>query len=281
MPDKEHNIQSFYEKIDSAFDSLTPAQQKALRYIKRNWEQVCLMTAKEVGVKAEVSEATVQRVSLCLGYQSFRDMKTNLKRDLLQYRAMAKFSVKSGRDDAGWLAEHVSTEIANLHESYRKNPPETFEKAAAILGGSQRIWVIGGKMGAGVSAYLQFALNYLLGRTVLLDLSTCPEFISFMGKEDTLLVVGFQRYCKDTLQAEALAKDRGAAVIAFTDCDLSPFAKLADAAFYVQTESVLFLDSYSAALSLAQALLAEIVEQNRQRIGRSVAAAEEIYHAMQ
>ena len=276
------SVEKLQERIDAIFDELTPAQQKATIYIRKRWEQICLMTAKEVGQKADVSEATIQRIAVCLGFKSFRDMKTKMKNSLLKNRAVVNFKLKEETDTekTGWLDTHVSSEVNNIVQTMRLNTPKEIERCAQMLVHADRIWILGGKMGIGAAGYLCFSLNYLIGKTVQLDLANCCEYVSCMDERDVLLVIGFQRYSKTTLRFAEFAKKRGAKVLAFTDCDLSPFAKLADAALYALTESIIFLDSYSSVLSLSQALLAQVIRLEPQVVKRNIESNEEMYNAL-
>ncbi len=277
--EKYLTAESFQERIRSLYDQLTPAQQKVVLLFRKKWEQICMMTAKEVGQKAGVSEATVQRIAVCLGFKSFRSMKMQMRGSLLKNRAVVNFKLKDeqGADKASWLDEHVGMEVANLMQTFRLNGDEAFRRGAGLLIRAGRIWVLGSKMGSGVSAYLSFALNYLIGKTVLLNLSDCAEYLSSMDEKDALVVVGFQRYSRSTLKAAEIAKGRGAKLLVFTDCDLSPFAKISDAALYALTDSAIFLDSYSAALSVAHALIAMVVRLDRQNIRIRIENTEEVY----
>lgn len=276
--DMDLSAEALQERIDSVFDKLTPAQQKATIYIRKKWEQICFMTAREVGLKAEVSEATIQRIAVCLGFRSFRDMKTKIKNSLLKNRAVVNFKLKETPEPkASWLDEHVNAEINNLVQTFALNTNETLEKGACLLINAGRIWVIGDRMGSGAAAYLSFSLNYLIGKTVQLNKSNCYEYLSLMNENDVIIVIGFQRYCQSTLLIAELAKNRGAKILTFTDCDLSPFSKRADVAFYAVTESIIFLDSYSAVLSLTQALISKVVKLDQKTIKSNIESTESIY----
>lgn len=283
MRGNDLTIEALQERIDAIYNDLTPAQQRATIYIRKKWEQICMMTAREVGLKADVSEATVQRIAVCLGFKSFRDMKMKMRGSLLKNRAVVNFKLKDEQkpeNKMSWLDEHVSSEVTNILQTFRLNSGEILQQAATLLLNAGRIWVLGDKMGSGASAYLSFSLNYLIGKTVLLNLSNCDEYLSFMDEKDTLIVIGFQRYSMKTLKAAEVAKSKGAQVLAFTDCNLSPFAKLSDVALFAQTDSVIFLDSYSPVLSLSHALISMLVNLDPQNIRQKIENTEKIYDAL-
>lgn len=269
---------NLHEKIDELFDGLSPSQKKVMLYLKNNWEQVCLMTARELGEKVKVSEATVHRVAQQLGYDSFLNMKKDIRDNYLKERALVKFELKDNRNAPGiWLEEHFNEEIGIMNKTYQINNLESFDKAAKIISGANRNWVVGGRMGLTLTATMRFIFNYLLGNCSVLSLSECSEDIAHMSSKDAIIVSGFQRYCAKTLKTVEEAKRKGAKVIVFTDCDLSPFAKLADVAFYADTSSSSFLDSYTAALSLVNALTKRVIDCNWENIKRNVKNIEEMY----
>ena len=280
--DADLSAEDLQDRIDRIYDDLTPAQQKATIYIRKKWEQICFMTAREVGQKADVSEATIQRIAVSLGFKSFRDMKTRMKNSLLKHRAVVNFKLKETAtpNSAGWLDEHVRTETNNLIQTFRLNSDTALKQAAQMLVDAGRIWVIGDRMGAGASAYLAFSLNYLIGRTVQLSRSGSYEYVSSMTADDALIVIGFQRYCKTTLRIAELARQKGAKILAFTDCDLSPFAKLSHMTLYAVTDSIIFLDSYSAVISLSQALISKVIRLDQETVKANIESTENIYNQL-
>lgn len=274
MEGKSRNL---YERIDVLFDELTGTQKQAAIYMKKNWEKVCVMTAKEIGEESKVSEATIHRLAGRLEYESFLDMKNAVKENLMKNRALVNLELKNGTDQESWLEEYWHTEVANITNTFRQNDKAELKRGAKAIRGARRVWIMGDKMGLGVSTYLHFVLNYTLGNATHLNRSNYYEYISFMEEGDVLILVGFQRYCKKTLQVGKLAKEQGVTIIAFTDCDLSPFAKMADIACYAVTDTVFFLDSYTAVFSLAQAMVVKLVSLDKDRIKNNVKITERVY----
>ena len=71
----EFKEKSLCERIDLVYEKLTEAQKQIAIYLKKKWEQACLMSAKSLSEQVDVSEATVHRLAASLGYDSFTDMK--------------------------------------------------------------------------------------------------------------------------------------------------------------------------------------------------------------
>lgn len=265
------------DRIDSVFDKLTDAQKQTAIFLKKKWEYACLMSAKKLSEQSGVSEATVHRLAVSLGYDSYIDMKEHIKEELIQNRALVNMEMRKQNNSSSWLEDYIQIEKNNLIATYQLNSKETISRSGDYLKSAKRIFVLGDKQGLGISSYLSFVLNYMLGNTCHLTLANIEEQIGFMSPQDVLIVIGFQRYCHKTEKVVKLAMHKGTKIIAFTDCDLSPFAQVADISILGVTDSTYFLDSYTAVFSVAQALIAKIVMDDGGKIRRNIEKTEEIY----
>jgi len=75
---------------------------------------------------------------------------------------------------------------------------------------------------------------------------------------DVLLGISFPRYATRTLEAMALAKNRGARVIALTDGRMSPLCEASDFCLVARTDMASFVDSLAAPLSVVNALIVSL-----------------------
>lgn len=269
---------TLYKKIDELFENLSPSQKKIAVYLKKNWEQVCLMTAKELGEKVKVSEATVHRVAQQLGYESFLHMKKDLKENYLNERALVKIKQKEKEDNnSQWMKNHFIGEVNIIKKTYELNKEENFMKATEIIVNSNKLWVAGWKLGNTITSNISFSLNYMFGNCHMIENSEIAEELSHMNKGDTLIVSGFQRYCSKTLKIIEMSKQKELKTIVFTDCSLSPFTKYADVSFYAATDSSYFLDSYVGALALVNALMNRICVSYSEKIENNIKNIEQFY----
>lgn len=269
---------NLYKKIDSIFCDLSPSQKKLAIYLKENWEQVCLMTAKEFGEKVGVSEATVHRIARQLGYESFLLLKKDLRENYLNDRALVKLQKAEITGEGGnWLKQHFNNELSIIEKTSKMNSSENFDKAADIILSSERIWIAGWKLGLTITSNLRFVLNYMIGNCFMVDKAECSEYAVQIKEGDVLLVSGFQRYSVTTLKFAEEAKKRKAKIIVLTDSDLSPFAKYGDVNFYAAVYSSYFLDSYTAVLSVVNALISRIANSDLEKIKNKIQDIEQMY----
>jgi DNA-binding MurR/RpiR family transcriptional regulator len=77
-----------------------------------------------------------------------------------------------------------------------------------------------------------------------------------VNRKDALLAVSLEPYANSTHRAVKLAHAAGAAVVAITDRESAPVARLADVTILVSAQSPSFFDTISPALSAAEILVA-------------------------
>lgn len=275
-------MQTFVERIQEHFDSLSAGQKKVAHYIQTNMQDAVMQSAHKIASHSGVSEATVHRLAQALSYASFSAMLQDLRQYVLKdQRAVRNFMLSTSHQEDSWLEKHFQQEIDNLHETMARSNKQHIHQAARMLLEADRIWVVGWRMGLSVTSYLSFVLKYMLGNCELIPQGGVAEYATYIKPNDTVFACGFPRYCSRTLKVTALAKEEGARVIALTDSELSPFAKLADLTLLASGKSTGFLDSYTASLSVASAIINEISYLEKARVQSNIEKMEMMFKEFQ
>ncbi len=92
-----------------------------------------------------------------------------------------------------------------------------------------------------------------------------------------LFGISFPRYSKRTLSAMKYARDRGARVIALTDSQLSPLARVAGDVLLARSDMASFVDSLVAPLSVINALIVAVGMSRRDEIEQTFNKLERIW----
>ena len=92
-----------------------------------------------------------------------------------------------------------------------------------------------------------------------------------------LIGISFPRYSRQTVQALAYARKKGAGTLAITDSLDSPIAENADNVLLARSDMVSFVDSLVAPMSLINALIAAVSLKNHDEVEKSFATLEEIW----
>lgn len=269
------NIQ---QKIESIFETLTPGQKKVAYLILRDIKEVAFCSAKMIGEKALVSEATVHRFAQSLGYDSFSSMQTAIQELFLKDRTVTRLQMSmQTKHSSSWLEKHYLTEMENLKETLALNQDQELLQAAQMLIDAKRIYVAGWRAGLAITSPLSYLLHYMLGNTRLIEQGQAAEYASSFQEGDVLIASGFPRYCTRTLALVEVAKKARADVIVITDGTLSPFVKPAAVVLYAYTYSQGFVDSYVAPLAVVNALILALSRLAPERVERNLVRMEDMF----
>ncbi len=265
------------DSIDSNFDSLSSSQKKAAAYIRKHHAEIALCSLKELAEKTAVSQATIVRLCKSIGYEGYPHFQKSLGDFVLNRRTVIRLNeyVSEIKENDSWLEKHFSQEIRNLSMTMAFHQEEKLNLCARALLSAERIFVAGWRSELSVSVFLSYILNYVLGNTFLVKHYEIAETSAKLKNGDVIFICGFSRYSKTSLKLALKARNSDAFVICLTDSELSPFVKYSDIPLFVTTNSKGFLDSYTAAVSIINALIKEIAFINHEEIQKNLLAVEE------
>lgn len=252
--------------IEKNYGSFSKGQTRIARFITDNADKAAFMTAAKLGQKVGVSESTVVRFALELGFEGYPEMRKALQimiRNRLtsvQRIEVAK-NVIGGRDT---LAAILNSDMSNITAMLDTVDHREFDRAVEALLSAKTIYILGTRTSAALSMFMGFYLNLLFENVRVLYENTAGEIFEQLlriGPGDVFIGISFPRYSKRTVKAVRFAKDRGASVLALTDADTSPIAACADICLLARSDMVSFVDSLVAPLSLINALLVAVSER--------------------
>lgn len=241
-------------------------QIRIARYITENADKAAFMTASRLGQKADVSESTVVRFAVELGFEGYPEMRKALQEMIrnrltsVQRIEVAK-TVIGGRDT---LAAILNSDMENILRTQNSVDRTRFNQAVEALLQAKHIYILGTRTSAALSMFMGFYFNLLFENVRVLYENTAGEVfeqIMRIGPGDVFVGISYPRYSKRTVKAVRFARERGATVLALTDAETSPIAEGADICLLARSDMVSFVDSLVAPLSLINALIVEVSER--------------------
>lgn len=252
--------------IETMRNGFSKGQNRIARYILENTDKAAFMTAAKLGQKADVSESTVVRFALELGYEGYPEMRKALQEMIrnrltsVQRMEVAK-TVIGSRDT---LAAILNSDMENILRTQNELDRDQFESAVDALLNARHIYILGTRTSAALSMFMGFYFNLLFENVKVLYENTAGEIfeqILRIGPGDVFVGISYPRYSKRTVSAVRFARERGATVLALTDADTSPIAELSDVCLLARSDMVSFVDSLVAPLSLINALIVAVSER--------------------
>ena len=128
------------ERLSDEWDQLTPATQKAARYVLENPSTVGVSTVRGLAEAAEVTPNTLMRLAQQVGFEGFTDFQA-------PFREAIRDGSASFPDRARWLQDQagqgtLGALYANMVGSALRNVEETFAGIllADLLAVAATIW---------------------------------------------------------------------------------------------------------------------------------------------
>ena len=270
------------ELIKKEMTNFSKGQKAIAKYILHHYDKAAFMTASVLGAEVGVSESTVVRFAVALGYDGYPHLQQALE-ELIKNRLTTvqrmdmAVNYKLGDDI---LSGVMSQDIERLRITAEEVSREDFYGSVESLINANHIYIIGGRSSAAVAQFAYFYFNHIFDSVKFVNTSSTSEMfeqIFRINENDVLLGISFPRYSKKTIKAINYAKEKGARVIALTDMKTSPIAENADYALLARNDMNSFADSLVAPLSIVNSLLAAIGIRKKEEIKEVYSKLEQIW----
>jgi DNA-binding MurR/RpiR family transcriptional regulator len=242
-------MKSILTKIYSEYKTFTASQQKIAEYLTQHLDDALILKANQLAKAAGVSEATFTRFITRLGFSGF-----------------SEFAETFGISDSVFL-EILRGDVENIHKITNGISNELFEKAVEKLSSAKSIYLLGLRSSYALAFYLAFNLRFFLKSVTLIKpgIGDIPEQVLSAGKGDVLVALSFKRFTRDVVNIVEKIKRKKAYIMAITSSHLSPIAQLADMSLAVETEIPTYIESFTAPMSLLNAIITAVALKKKKQ----------------
>ncbi|MGL5766097.1 MAG: MurR/RpiR family transcriptional regulator [Sarcina sp.] len=275
------NNQDLMKVIQTKFSKLSKGQKLIAEYILTNYDRAAFMTAAKLGTSVGVSESTVVRFAIELGFSGYPKLQKSLQ-ELIKNKLTTVQRLELSSDfirEENPLKGVLKADIENIRATLEKINYNDFEQVVDDLFHAKRIYIVGLRSSMALAEFLGFYLGLILDnvKVVSSGMSDIFEQMINIGEGDVVLGIGFPRYATKTIDALAFAKSRKAKAIAITDSLISPLATNADCTLIAQSNMASFVDSLVAPLSIINALVISIGMREKEKITHTFEDLENIW----
>jgi DNA-binding MurR/RpiR family transcriptional regulator len=267
--------------IQIRFQRLSKGQKLIAEFILKNYDKAAFMTAAKLGTSVGVSESTVVRFAIELGFSGYPKLQKALQ-ELIKNKLTTVQRLELSNDyisNADALKGVLKADMENIRSTLEKINPLIFEEVLNSVFKAQNIYIIGLRSSTVIAEFLGFYLNIILKnvRVVSYGISDIFEQMINLHEGDLVIGIGFPRYATKTIDALDFAKNRGADVVAITDSLLSPLATKADYTLIAQSNMASFVDSLVAPLSVINALIISVGMREKSNVASTFNSLEDIW----
>jgi DNA-binding MurR/RpiR family transcriptional regulator len=244
------------------------------------------MTAAELGEELKISESTVVRFAAAIGYKGYPEFQKALEECVKgKLSGIQKINAKYGRSSQSEiLTSVISADIEKLQHTMENLDPAAFEIALSIIMEADTIYVMGLRSNEPLAVFLQFYLNMIRGKVILVNTTSVTETFEQMihiNEKDCFIGISFPRYSMRTLKAMEFANDRNAKVIAITDTIHSPMNLYSSCNLFARSDMVSIVDSLVAPLSLINAIVVALCLRCPEKVKNNLETLEETWNNYQ
>lgn len=272
------------KSIEEKMPQFSKSQKLIAGFILEHYEKAAYMTALRLGNAVNVSESTVVRFAIEMGYEGYpqlqRSLQSHIKNRLTSLQRMDVTRSRIG--DENPVAVVLNQDIDKIRRTLDSIDRESFDKAVSAIINARRIY-IQGAMSSGILAnFMHYYLRLIFDKVTLVGAVGKTELYQQMihiGEGDLLIAMSFPRYASGTIEACRLARESGADIIAITDSESSPLAQYAEIALYAHSDMVSFVDSLVAPMSVINALFAMVSADSRCHAEETFAKLETLWES--
>jgi len=258
----------FLAKIKENSGDLTEKQVEIADYIFRHYDRAAFLTAARLASEVGVSESTVIRFAVSLGYAGYPEFQEHLQRIIreeLTSTERLKVSLDLGAKN-DFFSRIFIQEIENMQGLFNGFPRVELTASADAISKAERVFVTGIRAARCLAQHFAFQLGRIHENVVEVSSSQQEtwDFIKGGTPNDLLFAIAFPRYPRETVELVDFALHLNMQVIGLTDRMASPIAKRCRPILLAPVEMVTFVDLYSGPLAILSSLVAEVAFRNKE-----------------
>lgn len=262
--------------------TFSKGQKRIARYITEDYDKAAFMTANRLGKTVGVSESTVVRFAVDLGFDGYPEMQKAMQEMVLnRLTAVQRIEVASNRiGDQDVVSMVLHSDMEKLRQTGEVLSREEFSATVNAILKAKRVYILGVRSTAPLANFLGYYMNYMFNNVhVVSGFGTVEMFEKIVGitSEDVLIAFSFPRYSSSTTKGAKYCRSTGATVIGITDSRLSPLGVNSDHVLIAKSDMVSLVDSLVAPLSIVNALIVAIAAKRENELSQTFANLERIW----
>ena len=268
--------------LQAKLHTFSKGQKAIASFILESYDKAAFMTASKLGKIANVSESTVVRFAVELGYDGFPNMQKAMQEMVLnRLTSVQRIGFANDRiGDQDVVSMVLQSDMEKLRTTSETVDRDMFRAAVETLLGARRIYVLGVRSTAALANFLGYYLNYMFDNVHVVTTSGTGEMFEKLvglGPGDAVVAFSFPRYSTATIKGAQFCHSVGAKVIGITNSVVSPLAESCDQVLVAKSDMVSLVDSLVAPLSVVNALIVALAAEREQTLEKTFDTLERVW----
>ena len=272
----------FLATLQEKAPSFSKGQRRIAAYITESYDKAAFMTANRLGKVVGVSESTVVRFAMELGFDGYPGMQKAMQ-EMVVNRLTASQRIEVANDrigDQDVVSMVLQSDADKLRQTGETVDRGEFQAAVNAILNAKRGYILGVRSAATLAGFLGYYLNYMFRDVHVVTASGASEMfekIVGVNADDVVVAFSFPRYSTTTVKGVQYCRSTGATVIGLTDTKLSPLAQHCDELLLAKSDMVSLVDSLVAPMSIVNALIVALASRREQELAKTFNALERVW----
>ncbi|MET1250162.1 MurR/RpiR family transcriptional regulator [Sporolactobacillus sp. STCC-11] len=243
-----------------AQESLT--YDRLAQYIDANYQSIIFMTATELSKHTQVSQASVTRFCVALGFDGYSDFLQYLQK-MIKVEITAPQRLNNIRNDRHQTSDIIDSEIQNIEALKAIVKEPIYEELVERIVSAKEIVLLSSRLSETLLPYFSYVLKKIRdGIEVVTNNDPSWELLPLRKPHRTLIfTLAFPRYPSDLIDKIRELKDAGFSIVAVTDKVVSPVTNLSDLVVTVPLTKSSIFDIYGAPIIFLNLLLRDVAKR--------------------
>ena len=268
--------------LEEKASTFSKGQRKIAAYITEYYDKAAFMTASRLGKAVGISESTVVRFAVELGYDGYPSMQKAMQEMVLnRLTSVQRIGVANDRiGDQDVLSMVLQADADKLRQTNDTVDRDAFYAAVNAILGARRIYLLGVRSASVLVNFLGYYLNYMFDNVHVITASGTSEIFEKLvnvNQEDVVVAFSFPRYSASTVKGVQYCHSVGAKVIGITNSNLSPLGQVSDYVLVAKSDMVSLVDSLVAPLSVVNALIVALAAGREVELEKTFNTLEKVW----
>lgn len=275
-------MKDLLKTIEEGMSSFSKGQKLIASYILAHYDKAAYLTASKLGTLVGVSESTVVRFAIELGYEGYPDFQNSLRK-LIRNRLTSFQRIEVTNNligDGDEIEKVLTSDIDKIRRTMEEIDRDMFSQAVEHIVKAKTIYILGVRSSSSLAGFLNYNFRMIFNDVKFVQTTSGSELfeqIMPIGENDVMIAISFPRYSKRIINAVEYARSKGADVVALTDSSASPIATYANQLLLAHSDMASFVDSLVAPLSIINAIIVAVSRKKQDELTERLRALEEVW----
>ncbi len=182
--------------LQSKMPTFSKGQRRLAQYITESYDKAAFLTASRLGKAVGVSESTVVRFAVELGFDGYPSMQKAMQEMVVnRLTSVQRIEVANDRiGDQDIVSMVLQADMDKLRKTGETLDRNEFQSAVNAILKAKRVYILGVRSAATLANFLGYYLNYMFRNVHIVTASGAGEMfeqIVGVGAEDVVIAFSF------------------------------------------------------------------------------------------